>query len=147
MPYKDPEKRRARAREKYATDPDFRARSNASKNKWAKKNPEKRRGYRDKWRAKKPEDALASFRRSTRKIRMRERGVTEDQFADCWGQPTHCRSCGTRDPGHKHGFAMDHCHATGRMRAVVCHPCNFIFGHAKDNPAILRAGAHYLETV
>ena len=40
---------------------------------------------------------------------------------------------------------IDHCHTTGEVRALLCSTCNSMLGFAKDNPALLRAGALYLE--
>lgn len=39
----------------------------------------------------------------------------------------------------------DHNHETGFVRGLVCSACNFIMGHAKDNPTILRQVADFLE--
>jgi len=40
---------------------------------------------------------------------------------------------------------VDHCHVTGRVRALLCSHCNLGLGHAKDDPALLRKMADYLD--
>ncbi len=42
-------------------------------------------------------------------------------------------------------LAVDHDHLTGRIRGLLCSPCNFAIGQMHDNPSILRAAADYLE--
>jgi hypothetical protein len=42
--------------------------------------------------------------------------------------------------------AVDHCHATGRVRGLLCAGCNAALGHVKDKPEVLRALAIYLES-
>ena len=34
-------------------------------------------------------------------------------------------------------FAVDHCHATGKIRGLLCIHCNLILGHAKDSETTL----------
>lgn len=41
--------------------------------------------------------------------------------------------------------SVDHCHASGLVRAVLCGRCNTMLGMGRDNPSILRAAADYLE--
>lgn len=40
---------------------------------------------------------------------------------------------------------VDHDHVTGRIRALLCGSCNGMLGLAKDDPAVLRAAADYIE--
>lgn len=40
---------------------------------------------------------------------------------------------------------VDHCHATGVVRALLCKGCNLLLGNALDNPDILKAAISYLE--
>ena len=42
-------------------------------------------------------------------------------------------------------LSVDHDHLTGRIRALLCHRCNTALGNAKDDPALLRQMADYLE--
>lgn len=43
------------------------------------------------------------------------------------------------------GFVVDHDHATGENRAILCHSCNVGIGLFKDNSVALRAAADYIE--
>lgn len=40
---------------------------------------------------------------------------------------------------------VDHCHATGKVRGLLCARCNHALGHLRDNPETARRAADYLE--
>jgi Recombination endonuclease VII len=48
-----------------------------------------------------------------------------------------------RGPGKR--FMVDHHHASGRVRGLLCCNCNFIIGHCLENKAILERAIAYLE--
>jgi hypothetical protein len=77
--------------------------------------------------------------------RLRKYGLTQEQYDQLLAsQGGRCPGCGTDDPGVK-GWAIDHCHRSGKVRALLCMRCNTMAGLADEDPAILRALADWLE--
>lgn len=50
---------------------------------------------------------------------------------------------GRRSPLHR--LHVDHDHATGLVRALLCFHCNLGLGRFRDNPELLRTAATYIE--
>lgn len=44
----------------------------------------------------------------------------------------------------KKKLAIDHCHTTGRVRALLCQACNRALGMFKDDPNILQRAVTYV---
>jgi len=57
-----------------------------------------------------------------------------------------CKICGSDDPGPTPRFHVDHCHATNKIRGLLCFNCNSGLGQFKDNVLFLRRALEYLET-
>lgn len=74
-------------------------------------------------------------------------GVSLEQYeAMMAAQGGVCAICGTSDwPGKDNRPHVDHCHETGKVRGILCGPCNNGLGNFGDDPARLRAAAAYLE--
>lgn len=73
-------------------------------------------------------------------------GLTAEQFEALQvAQGRKCAICGTDEPGGNGDcFRVDHDHATGEVRGLLCHACNLMLGYAKDNVAVLAAAIRYL---
>jgi hypothetical protein len=57
-----------------------------------------------------------------------------------------CAICGAPESEQRHGvLRVDHCHATGRVRGLLCEGHNLAIGHFSDDPLTLRLAAEYLE--
>ena len=86
------------------------------------------------------------------KRRVRERrdryGLSETEYeAMLERQGNACALCGADGRvAHKEVLAVDHCHATGKVRGLLCDSCNRAIGLLGDDPDRLRLAALYLET-
>lgn len=77
---------------------------------------------------------------------LRKYGITLEQFeAMLKDQGNACKICKTSTPGGKGTFHVDHCHKTGVVRGLLCHHCNALLGHAKDQVTILEEAIRYLK--
>jgi predicted nucleic acid-binding Zn ribbon protein len=70
-------------------------------------------------------------------------GLTRDELSLLLAQQERCAIC-RGDWGVK-GPQVDHDHASGAVRGILCTNCNTSLGGFADNPAILRAAADYVE--
>jgi len=97
-----------------------------------------------KWRAANPERS----RNSARNRRLVTRfGITLAQYHELLAsQDGRCAICRTAATGTSNElFDVDHDHATGVVRGLLCRYCNLGVGQLGDDPARLQAAADYLE--
>ncbi len=83
-------------------------------------------------------------------------GLTKEQYDALWeAQAGLCGICGlqlrqrmtyteTGPRTSKDTAAIDHCHATGKVRGFLCQCCNRAIGLMYDDPVKLEAGAAYI---
>jgi len=107
--------------------------------KYAKAHPEVILENSRRWKEKNPEKNKLSIRKQN----LKQIGWTPEKVnAAIEEQGNLCGIC--RKPmklpcaDHKHGD-------TPKTREMLCTTCNFMIGHAQEDPEILRAGAAYLE--
>ena len=116
--YKERRQQRTdRERERYNTDPEFRAKRCADK----AANRDRSKEY-------------------AREVR-RQYGITiEDVQKMTEAQENKCAICQeTMTKPH-----VDHCHKSGRVRAILCAACNKGLGCFKDNALLLESAMHYI---
>ena len=133
MPFKDPEKRRAKNK-KY--------KANAQK-KYRETHREEILARAKAWRDAEPQRIWAR--------KLKKYGLTPDDYERILisqnGVCAICRKAETHlhQNGKKTRLVVDHDHTTNKVRGLLCGPCNLVLGHAKDSPLILRFAANYLE--
>ena len=109
--------------------PKYCSRGCAVKN-WSEKNPKRR--------------AELNRRHNASRYGLTVEGLdflTEEQGGKC----AVCRQPPPGDRGTAAALHIDHCHATGKVRALLCSKCNTAIGLMNDSPTLLREAAQYLE--
>lgn len=79
---------------------------------------------------------------------LRTYGITSQEFDTMLlKQESKCAICGSKGSGKESDrFVVDHCHTTGKVRGLLCWPCNIGIGMFKDRKDILNAVISYLQT-
>lgn len=117
-----------------------------SRSRWASGVTDRtRKAVRDKaWREANPEKQRAITRRNNLK---RSYGITVEEYDAMFAaQNGCCAACGTTDSGDPRfdTFSVDHDHATGDVRGLLCSNCNRALGLARDSVDTLMSLAAYL---
>lgn len=105
---------------------------------WERKNRVARAEYNREWRKSNPDKVRASKVKSTYGLDAAAHAAMRDAQGGC------CAVCHEPLRGGR-AECVDHNHASGRVRAILCAGCNKAIGHASENPAVLRALADYVE--
>lgn len=114
----------------------------ANTRKWVKNNIEKSRQYARDYRKAHPEIAA--------RVRdwglKRRHGITHEEYVRLLEkQGGTCAICGGPANSKDGFFHIDHSHATGKIRGILCHFCNTGLGSMRDSIDILKAAILYLE--
>ena len=142
-----PEENRRYMREYYRNNPDK-----------YKRSPEWQKAHNDRRRKRYAEDAAfreqckASARRRDPRARRNGRllasfGISADEYdAMLAGQGGRCAICGSAvgDKWNRR-LAVDHCHATGKVRGILCTNCNQGIGKFKDCADLLLRASKYIK--
>lgn len=75
--------------------------------------------------------------------RLGRYGITTERYEDLLrSQGGLCAVCRDKD---SLSLVVDHDHATGRVRGLLCHRCNTAIGFLQDNSVGVRRALEYLE--
>lgn len=70
-------------------------------------------------------------------------GITAEEYrSHLIGQAGRCLVCLRVPEGP---LAVDHDHATGRVRGLLCRNCNSAIGFLRDDPRLMHSAAAYIE--
>lgn len=73
-------------------------------------------------------------------------GLLKGEYALLYAfQGGKCALC-RRATGASRKLSVDHDHATGKVRGLLCRPCNTLLGHARDKISFFRRCIRYLVT-
>jgi len=78
------------------------------------------------------------IKEAMRKYKISEETVTQLRSI------ANCQICG-QSPRENKTLCIDHCHTSGKVRGILCDPCNTALGKFKDNITILKKAIEYLE--
>ena len=103
----------------------------------------KYRSKRNKWSC--PESKSGYDRRRIRETTgvPLDRAEIERSILSLSGQKS-CAICGMTEAALGKRLSLDHCHASGSIRGLLCTPCNLGLGLFRDRPELLLAAATYL---
>lgn len=77
--------------------------------------------------------------KKNRKQILKKFNLTDEQYSHMIEKQNGCCAiCGSKVP-----LAIDHCHSTGKIRGMLCRPCNTAIGMLKDNPHIMQSALDY----
>jgi hypothetical protein len=72
-------------------------------------------------------------------------GLTAEQYDELFqAQGGCCAICRHQFTGEDRDTNVDHCHATGRVRGLLCLPCNTGIGLFKDDITLLQRALEYV---
>ena len=72
-------------------------------------------------------------------------GITSVEFDEMLiAQGGVCAVCGEASSRSTKTWSVDHNHATGVIRGILCNPCNRMLGYARDDSAVLERAIAYL---
>lgn len=125
-----------KAKERYQENPEKYVIANR---KWREKNREKIR-IKDKIRKSRPEIKLKNRNYNL----MKYYGVTLEEWNNLFTKQGECCAICKSPTTNGTGWHTDHDHKKGKVRGILCSPCNIAIGHFKDNIEALESAIIYL---
>jgi hypothetical protein len=143
---RDNAKRKSKRKEETPEEREARlAKSREKHKRWRDANPERLKVYRNKGRSKN----YNTIRKSQRDYALRTTyGITLAQYNEMLTAQGNCCAICSADKASTrhtdHSWRVDHCHTTGKVRALLCHNCNIAMGLLKESTTTLQSMIAYL---
>ena len=112
-------------KKRYAEDPEYREYKKLKAKEWYENNKQRRR----------------------ERLMMKNYGLSWDSYLSIIEEQGGCGICCKQEPDHLDSgemFAVDHDHATGEVRGVLCTQCNTGLGKFYDSVELLQKAQEYL---
>ena len=132
MPYKDPEKRRENQRKRNKVFWEKHRTANIQKMWEGRQDPDVKLQHRI--------YAVTKLYNLTADTYIKMLVEQDNKCAICNKEETIINKRGDVRP-----LCVDHCHATGAVRGLLCNHCNSMLGHARDCIETVEAGLAYLK--
>lgn len=109
---------------------------------WSEKNMETEKEYKRKYYLKNKD----KFKKKSRANDLKRKfGITLNEYNERLINQNHCcMICGRHRDKFKKDFAVDHNHATGVIRGLLCGECNTGLGKFRDDVILLQKAINYL---
>lgn len=135
-----------RRKKRYAEDPEFRETVLATNRRWAGRNSDKINA-RKRERFRTDPDYRARVLASAARAHIKHvYGITFEDYDEMLArQHGCCKICFKPFTAFKIRLAIDHCHATGRVRGLLCKRCNTGAGFFDDDAERMRRAADHVE--
>jgi hypothetical protein len=72
-------------------------------------------------------------------------GISWEQYTKLKNEQNSCCAICNQKIGENTKIHVDHCHATGLVRGLLCGGCNIGLGHFKENIESLKSAVLYLK--
>lgn len=113
--------------------PEYKDAQKRARDEWKKRNKDRVREYAQKPRAK----------RVTKSSNLRRYKITFEQYVEMRSRQNNtCAIC--NGPGGKNGLGIDHCHASGVVRGLLCSKCNAGIGMLGEDLERMSAAIEYV---
>ena len=131
-------------RNRYADDPEYRARKLAENKAWREANREELiADWHEKWAT--DDEFRQRQQAKSRTKQLRKYGLTPADYGRMEAaQNGGCLICGRKARQGRY-LCVDHCHLRLVVRGLLCDPCNKGLGSFQDNAERMRVGADYLD--
>lgn len=120
---------------------------NKASREWDKRNSERKRKANKEWYHRVKSEQPDKFPLQRRRAKFkRVYGITLDEYDEMLkSQDYKCVTCGKEhNDTEQEKLRVDHCHATGKVRGLLCHNCNISLGLIKEDIKVLDSLKAYV---